>query len=67
MKAVSLFIGHAKEIITIDVYGDTVEIIEDCSDELQPFSDDVKPELETEENTDFSKDDYMDCLETFFA
>ena len=41
------------------------EIIEDCLDELQPFIYDVKPEPETEENSDFSKDDYMDCLETF--
>lgn len=66
-KAVSQLMGHAKEIITIDVYGDTAEIIEDCLDELQPFIDDVKPELQSEENTDFSKDDYMDCLETFLA
>ena len=67
MKAVSLFIGHAKEIITIDVYGDTAEIIEDCLDDLQPFIDDVIPKEENKNGTDFSKDDYMDCLETFFA
>lgn len=66
-KAVSQLMGHAKEIITIDVYGDTAEIIEDCLDELQPFIDDVKPEPETEESTDFSEDDYMDCLEKFLA
>ncbi len=29
-KAVSKLMGHAKEIITIDVYGDKQEIIEDC-------------------------------------
>ena len=47
--------------------GDTAEIIEDCLDELQPFIDDVKPEPEAKESTDFSEDDYMDCLETFLA
>lgn len=76
--------GHAKEIITIDVYGDTAEIIEDCLDELQPFIDEVIPEQEAEEtpsgytwmrkgqrrnkeSTDFSEDDYMDCLEAVLA
>lgn len=29
-KAVSKLMGHVKEIITIYVYGDTAEIIEDC-------------------------------------
>lgn len=52
-KAVSQLMGHAKEIIAIDVYGDTAEtlkdtsmpfgdineIIEDCLDDLQPFID----------------------------
>lgn len=66
-KAVSQLMGHAKEIITIDVYGDTAEIIEDCLDELQPFIDDVVPRAETEEKNDFSNDDYMDCLERFLA
>ena len=42
-KAVSQLMGHAKEIITIDVYGDTAEIIEDCLDDLQPFIDEVIP------------------------
>lgn len=40
--------GHAKEFITIDVYGDTAEIIEDCLNELQPFIEDVMPEPDTE-------------------
>ena len=33
-KAVSKLMGHAKEIITIDVYGDTSEIIEDCLEKI---------------------------------
>ena len=36
-KAVSKMMGHAKEIITIDVYGDKQEIIEDCLEALEPF------------------------------
>ena len=46
--------GHAKEIITLDVYGDNREIIADCVDEIQPFIDEVLPtedldsELQTE-------------------
>ena len=36
-KGVSHLLGHAKEIISVDVYGDTQEIIEDCLDVLEPF------------------------------
>ena len=53
-KAVSKLMGHAKEIITMDVYGDNRGIIADCVDEIQPFIDEVLPtedldsELQTE-------------------
>lgn len=40
-KAVSKLMGHAKEIITMDVYGDKRGIIADCVDEIQPFIDEV--------------------------
>lgn len=59
--------GHAKEIITIDVYGDTAEIIEDCLDELQPFIDDAIPREENENGTDFSEDNYIEQIGKFFA
>ena len=65
-KAVSKLMGHAKEIITIDVYGDTAELIEDCLDELQPFIDDVVPQDE-ESNTDFSEDGYLDDINSFLS
>lgn len=29
--------GHAKEIITIDAYGDNKGIISDCTPELEPY------------------------------
>ncbi|MFR1086048.1 MAG: hypothetical protein ACLSFW_26200 [Bacteroides cellulosilyticus] len=42
-KAVSKLMGHATELITLDVYGDNREIIADCVDEIQPFIDEVLP------------------------
>ncbi len=59
--------GHTKEIITIDVYGDTAEIIEDCLDDLQPFIDEVVPKEENESGTDFSGDDYIDNISEFLG
>ena len=66
-KAVSQLMGHAKEIITIDVYGDTAEIIADCLDDLQPFIDEVVPKGENESGTDFSEDDYIDNISEFLG
>ena len=48
-KAVSKLMGHAKELITLDVYGDNREIIADCVDEIQPFIDDVLPAKEDDQ------------------
>lgn len=42
-KAVSKTLGHAKEIITIDVYGDNKEIISGDIPELDSFIKDVLP------------------------
>jgi len=46
-KAVSKMMGHAKEIITVDVYGDTKQIIEDCLEELEPFIEEILPKKDT--------------------
>ena len=59
-KAVSKLMGHAKEIITIDVYGDNQEIIEDCLEVLEPFIDEVMPEEKEEFN--LATMDYMDLV-----
>ena len=59
-KAVSKLMGHAKEIIMIDVYGDKQEIIEDCLEALEPFIDEVLPEEDEEFN--LSVMDYMDSV-----
>lgn len=59
-KAVSKLMGHAKEIITIDVYGDKQEIIEDCLEALEPFIAEVLPEEEDE--FDLTVMNYMDSV-----
>ena len=47
LKAVSNMMGHATEIISVDVYGNNKEIISDCLEELEPFIDTIKPEKDT--------------------
>ena len=48
-KAISILLGHATELITLDIYGDNQEIIADCVDEIQPFIDEVLPVKEDDE------------------
>ena len=48
-KAVSKLMGHAEEIITIDVYGDNQEIITDCTAEIAEFVADVTPDTQRED------------------
>ena len=45
-KAVSKLMGHAKEIITIDVYGDNRGIIIDGVPEIEAYIEDVLPNVE---------------------
>lgn len=40
-KAVSCFMGHAKEIITIDVYGDNKVMAVDCTREIDMFVEEL--------------------------
>ena len=63
-KAVSKLMGHAKEIITIDVYGDKRSIIADCVDELQPFIDEMMDD-EDVEVIDTSDEDLMADTEEY--
>lgn len=42
-KAVSKLMGHAKEIITVDVYGDNKNIIEDAIPEISDYINEVIP------------------------
>ena len=45
-KAVSKLMGHAKEIISIDIYGDNKNIIADCIPEITDFLEEVLPQKE---------------------
>ena len=47
-------LGHSKEIITADVYGDTQEIIEDCLYAMDSFIDGVLPQKTEDLYHDFS-------------
>lgn len=60
-KSVSVLMGHTKEIITIDVYGDKKELIGDCLDMLEPFIAEVIPK-DSENNTC-----ELVCIDEFIA
>ena len=48
-KAVSKLMGHAKELITVDVYGDNQNIIPEEIPELLSYMDDVMPKKKDED------------------
>ena len=43
LKVIASMLGHAKEIISVDVYGDNKEIIRDCLTDIEPFIYEVIP------------------------
>ena len=59
LQTVSKLIGHAKEIITIDVYGDNQGIIADCVPEIADFMEEVMPGTETD---DEFKEELLDIV-----
>lgn len=60
LKGISKMLGHAKEIISVDVYGDRKEIIADCLDVLQPYIYDVLPDTRQSKDRNFSEITVMD-------
>lgn len=60
-KAISKLMGHATDIITVDVYGDNDEIIADCVDELETFIESVRPKKKISELDDGDELDI--CIE----
>ena len=48
-KAVSKLMGHAKELITMDVYADNREIIADGVPEIEAYMEMVLPNMEESE------------------
>ncbi len=65
-KAVSKLMGHAKELITMDVYGDNRGIIADCVDEIQPFINEVMPTQEVGEELRTENMDIVISADDFF-
>ena len=66
-KGVSHLLGHAKEIISVDVYGDTQKIIEDCLDVLEPFIEEIIPKERKDQYYDYSEVIEIDLiLEEYF-
>lgn len=61
-EGVSHLLGHAKEIISVDVYGDTQEIIEDCLDVLEPFIESVIPKEQESQYYDYSDTVEIDLI-----
>ena len=52
VKAISNSLGHAKTLITVDVYGDKQEIISDCVDDIQVFIDEMIDDEDQHRNKD---------------
>lgn len=58
--------GHAKEIITVDIYGDNQKIIEDCLEDLEPFIEEVIPHKEM--YNDYTDDyEYVSIIDEFYS
>ena len=55
LKAISKRMGHARPIITADVYGDKKEIIRDCTDNLNDFLTDVLPTNNNEDEKNYTE------------
>jgi len=56
LKAISRKMGHSKQIITADVYGDKKAIIEDCLEKLNPFLEEILPKQEENIVKDYTKE-----------
>ena len=58
-KAVSELMGHAKELITMDVYGDNANIILEEIPELLSYMDEVIPDKSRADDTQSALQDIM--------
>lgn len=62
IKGISHMLGHSKEIILADIYGDTQEIIEDCLYAIEPFIEAVMPKSGNGEYYDCSDMEEIEIL-----
>ncbi len=66
-KAVSKLMGHAKELITMDVYGDNANIIPEEIPELLSYMEEVMPEKNGEKDLENETRDTLIDIEGFLA
>lgn len=59
LKAISKMMGHAKQIITADVYVDKSAIINDCTEKLEIFIQEILPEENVVVLKDYTNDTEM--------
>lgn len=65
-KAVAKLMGHAKEIVTIDVYGDKRQIIQDCVEEIEAFIGEIM-ETDEVERIDTADEKYLIDVQAYIA
>ena len=65
-KAVAKLMGHAKEIVTIDVYGDNRQIIQDCVAEIEAFIGEIM-EVGEVERIDTADEEYLIDVQAYIA
>lgn len=64
IKGIANLLGHSKEIISADIYGDTQQIIEDCLYAMEPFIESVLPKIQEDKYFDHSD---LDEIEGIFG
>ena len=65
-KAVAKLMGHAKEIVTIDVYGDNRQIIQDCVTEIEEFIEEMM-DIDEVERIDTAEKKYLIDVQEYIA
>ena len=65
-KAVAKLMGHAKEIVTIDVYGDNRQIIQDCVTEIESFIEEMM-DIDEVERIDTADGEYLINVQEYIA
>jgi len=58
--------GHAKEIVTIDVYGDNRQIIQDCVTEIESFIEEMM-DIDEVERIDTADGEYLINVQEYIA
>lgn len=66
-KAISKLMGHAKELVTVDIYGDNSNIIPDEIPELLAYMKDVMPTEEVQKNLSSNVLDTVIDVEMYFS